>query len=66
MDRITDRPDMTSAVDRGRNALIQQKKGNILLRHEGEVCSYDILKQVRCSYTLYLGLGTTYRNRTVS
>ena len=48
MDRITDRPDMTSAVDRGRKALTQQQyvyankvvQNNILLLLHYFLCAF--------------------------
>ena len=39
MDRITDRPDMTSAVDRGRKASTQINKQNILFRYVAKLLS---------------------------
>ena len=49
VDRITDRPDMTSAVDRGRKALTQQKKllSRFIIKASFYICEINGADQLR-------------------
>ena len=52
MDRITDRPDMTSAVDRGRKALTK-KKLNIFTSAVYEICFVPSVHLLVTNFTNY-------------